>query len=324
LLNPPREEHQRFSLYYEFTCVISAMVSKETVDAVDSQKFMQVFLDICPQFHNDERTYCVVVSTNELSYIHLSILLINFLFFQTSEDAHKYITYLRECQLKELQPKQEDASVTAYDLLYDKHLHQSMQSFWNRFTSGMMKQTFICQQCNTVTTQNESFNELMLKFPLSHHSEQGKTCTLNFLFEHNRSLPSDIEDYVCNCCKERTIATLHEEISLYPEFLVVVLCREIGIDKVNEKNINVSAEPASTAATAAAATAAPKHQPGENATMNLDRNEDEIVDLLDDYSEESSLFSSSAKNDDDIPLPPAPINFKLFVEREEGHDCAIC
>ena len=58
--------------------------------------------------------------------------------------------------------------------------------------------------------------------------------------------------------------------------------------------------------------------------MNLDRNEDEIVYLFDDNYEESSLFSSSAKNDDDIPLPPAHINFEQYVEREEGHDCAIC
>ena len=78
----------------------------------------------------------------------------------------------------------------------------------------------------------------MIKFPSSHHSEQGKTCTLNYLFEYNRSLPSDIEDYVCDCCKERTTVTLQEEISMYPEFLVIVLCREIGIAEVNEKNIN--------------------------------------------------------------------------------------
>jgi hypothetical protein len=63
---------------------------------------------------------------------------------------------------------------------------------------------------------------------------------------------------------------------------------------------------------------------GENATMNLDRNEDESVDLLDDNSDERSLFSSSAKNDNDIPSPPAHINFEQFVEREEGHYCAIC
>jgi hypothetical protein len=58
--------------------------------------------------------------------------------------------------------------------------------------------------------------------------------------------------------------------------------------------------------------------------MNLDRNEDEIVDLLDDNSDEASLFSSSAKNYDDNPLPLVHINFKLFVERDEGHYCAIC
>jgi len=88
----------------------------------------------------------------------------------------------------------------------------------------------------------------------------------------------------------------------------------------------VSAAPASAApaSAAAAATAAPEHQPDERATMNLDQNEDEIVDLLDDNSEESSLFGSSAKNGDDIPLPPAHINFKQFVEREEGRFCAIC
>ncbi len=51
-------------------------------------------------------------------------------------------------------------------------------------------------------------------------------------------MPSDIENYECNFCKRRTIATRHEEISVYPKFLVIVLCREIGIAKVNENNIN--------------------------------------------------------------------------------------
>jgi ubiquitin C-terminal hydrolase len=237
LLNPPREENQRFRMYYEFACVISAMVSEETVDAVNSQNFMDVFLDIFPQFKDDERTYCAVVSTNELYYNHISILLISFLFFQTSEDTHEYMMYLRESQLKELQPKQEDPSVTAFGQPYDKHLHQSMRSFWNLFTSGMMKQTVRCQQCDNVTTTNESFTELMLIFPSSHQSKQSETCTLNDLFEH-KSLPSDIKDYVCNCCKKRTIAAKHEEISVYPEFLIIVLCREIGIAEVNENNIN--------------------------------------------------------------------------------------
>jgi hypothetical protein len=441
--------------------------------------------------------------------------------------------YLRESQLKELQPKQEDPSVTAFGKPYDEHLDQSIQSFWNLFTSGMMKQTVTCKQCNSVKTQIESFTELMLNFPLSHHSKQSETCTLNDLFKHN-SLPIDLEAYVCDCCKKRTIATKHVEIDVYPECLIIVLCREIGIAEINENNVNtvntavefplegfatvsnvheqstvvdynligtvnykaktkgghytaitknadkwycyddqsvsiipfrlrkenkakigfqrmatillycrsstsststidhtqdgiiVAAEPeqvatmtgyapeappppespaqapdavlaseaagpspaddeviaeevaatapsqvalrsaalsqetaaASTAATAAvalisvapshesaaastaaasttavsaapasvaaAATAAPEHQPDESATMNLDRNEDKIVDLTDYNSDEDSLFNSSAKNDDDIPLPPAHINFEQFVEREEGHFCTIC
>jgi hypothetical protein len=157
LLNPPKVEHQRFSLYYKFACLISAMVSVEAVDVVDSQRFMDVFLNICPYFYENKRTHCVSVSTNELSYNHISILLIYFLFFQTSEDTHEYIMYLRRFQLNELQPKQEDPSVTALDQPYDKHLHKSMQSFWDLFTSGIIKQTVTCQNCNNVTTQNVSF-----------------------------------------------------------------------------------------------------------------------------------------------------------------------
>ena len=121
------------------------MVSVETVDVVDSQKFMIVFLEIFPRFNDVERTYCVAVSTNELSYVHISILLNYFLFFQTSEDAHEYIMYLRECQLNELEPGQEDPSVTALGKLYDVHLHKSMQYFWKLFSLGMMKQTVTCQ-----------------------------------------------------------------------------------------------------------------------------------------------------------------------------------
>ena len=68
----------------------------------------------------------VVVSRNELSYIHISILLIYFLFLQTSEDAHEYIMFMRECQLNELQPKQEDSSVTAFGQPFDEGLHKSM------------------------------------------------------------------------------------------------------------------------------------------------------------------------------------------------------
>ena len=64
--------------------MINAMVSVDAVEVVDSRKFTDVFMKMCHQFDEDERTYYVVVSTDELSYIHISILLIYFLFFQTS------------------------------------------------------------------------------------------------------------------------------------------------------------------------------------------------------------------------------------------------
>ena len=102
------------------------MVSVEVVEVVNSLKFMDVFNSFYPKFDGDERTYCVVVSTNELSYIHIPFLLIYFLFFQTSEDAHKYIMALRKCQLNDLQPGQEDPSVTVLGQPYDKNLHMSV------------------------------------------------------------------------------------------------------------------------------------------------------------------------------------------------------
>ena len=51
-------------------------------------------------------------------------------------------------------------------------------------------------------------------------------------------MPSDINNYECNCCKRRTIATQHEGITVYPKFLVIVLCQEIRIAKGNDNNIN--------------------------------------------------------------------------------------
>ena len=76
--------------------MISAMVSVEVGEVVNSLKSMAVFNSFCPQFDGDKRKCCVVVSMNELSYIHISFLLIFFLFFQTSEEACEYIIALRE------------------------------------------------------------------------------------------------------------------------------------------------------------------------------------------------------------------------------------
>ena len=55
--------------------------------------------------------------------------LIDLLIAQTSEGAHKYVTALRKCQLNELQPGQEDPTVTALGQPYDKNLHMSIAIF---------------------------------------------------------------------------------------------------------------------------------------------------------------------------------------------------
>ena len=102
LLTPPSEEHKHFRLYYEFARVISSMISAANEEIVDSRNFMNVFITNCPQFINNKRTYCCVVPMNEVFYIYIFMLLIYFLFFQTSEDAHEYIMALRNFQLDEL------------------------------------------------------------------------------------------------------------------------------------------------------------------------------------------------------------------------------
>jgi hypothetical protein len=130
LPTPPSEEHKHFRLYYEFSHVISSMISAEGDDVVDSQNFMDVFMTKCPQFNGNQRTYCIVFSMSKFSYIHVFLLLIYFLFVHPSEDAHEYLMELRNCLLHELQPCPVDSSVTASGPPYDLKLHMAMKSFW--------------------------------------------------------------------------------------------------------------------------------------------------------------------------------------------------
>ena len=76
----------------------------------------------------------------------------------------------------------------------------------------------------------------MLKYPPAHHIEQNKTCTLDNLLEHYRSGICDVEDLKCDFCNRRTVATRHDDIRVYPKFLVIVLCQRIA--NGNTKNIN--------------------------------------------------------------------------------------
>ena len=81
-----------------------------------------------------------------------------------SEDAHEYIIALKRYLLKELKPEQVNSNLTASNHPYDRELHMSMQTFWNLFCSGKTTQIVTCSECSNVTSRNDDFSEIMLKF----------------------------------------------------------------------------------------------------------------------------------------------------------------
>jgi ubiquitin C-terminal hydrolase len=119
--------------------------------------------------------------------------LTNYSSCQTSEDAHEYLMRLRECLLEELQPSLDVSNVTKDGLMYDDHLHSSIQSFWDLFSTGIYMQKITCTICNRTSIKKEPFSELMLHFPQLHH-ESDHACTLEELISHHNA-PEDIHDY---------------------------------------------------------------------------------------------------------------------------------
>jgi hypothetical protein len=67
--------------------------------------------------------------------------------------------------LAELRPEQVNSNLTASNHPYDRELHMSMQTFWDLFSSGMTTQTVTCSECSNVTSRDDHFSEIMLKFP---------------------------------------------------------------------------------------------------------------------------------------------------------------
>jgi hypothetical protein len=57
----PKEEHQRFPLYYKFASVIRDMISGRITEIVDTHAFMEAFMGIHKEFDGHQRTYCFVV-----------------------------------------------------------------------------------------------------------------------------------------------------------------------------------------------------------------------------------------------------------------------
>ena len=155
--------------------------------------------------------------------------LTNYSSCQTSEDAHKYLVRLKECLLEELQPSL-DVS------MYDEHLHSSMQSFWDLFSTGVYMQKISCTICNKTSKKEEPFSKLMLKFPPLHH-ESDHACTLDDLISYHNA-PEEIHDYQCIICNMQTIARQERVISQYPKIMCIVLSRW----KLNETKIKLAVQ----------------------------------------------------------------------------------
>ncbi len=126
-----------------------------------------------------------------------------------SEDAHEYIMALKMYLLEELKPEQMNSNLTASNHPYDRELH-SMQTFWDLFSSGRTTQTMTCSECSNVTSRDDDFSEIMLKFPPLQPSAENtrvktRRHTLANLYEYYTN--EVINDFICIPCNSRTSAT---------------------------------------------------------------------------------------------------------------------
>ncbi len=135
---------------------------------------------------------------------------------------HKYIMALKKCLLEELEPVGNRSDVTANNLACDEHLHSSVQTFWDLFSSGQITQMTTCIECKNVSTKEELFSKWLLYFPQAHH-EKDQNCTLND-FIHHDTMQGVLPNYMCICCNKQAPATLCPWISQYFIVSCIVLC----------------------------------------------------------------------------------------------------
>ncbi len=139
---------------------------------------------------------------------------------QTSKDAHEYMMGLRQCLLNELQPASQPSDDSENNITCDENLDSSMVMFWGLF-KGIFTQKIACTQCNTISTTEIPFRELMLNFPEEHHTSN-LDCTLKQLFNHHYE-QSEINNYQCNDCTRKTTAHQRTFISQFPKILCIHL-----------------------------------------------------------------------------------------------------
>ena len=109
-------------------------------------------------------------------------------------------------------------------------IYTAQCNFWDLFSTGIFTQKVRCARCNKITTTEEPFSKLMLKFPQSHHASD-QACTLGELISHLNA-PEDIHEYQSNSCDMLTFARQHNIISQYAKVLCIVLGRKKTNDTI--------------------------------------------------------------------------------------------
>jgi hypothetical protein len=197
LINPPSTSHQHLSLYYNFASVISSMI-RDNTKIVDPTAFTEIFKKDPTQFNEEE------------------------------QDAHEYIVTLKDQMLKELKAEQANTDPNTIRHPYDNDLYTSMKEFWDNFDSGMMAQAVTCPKCGNVTTKEDDFSDLILRFPEQPTANRKQQHKLASLYENYTS--GEADDYMCIPCNSRVTALRKEWISGCQKILTIVLARKTMVE----------------------------------------------------------------------------------------------
>jgi hypothetical protein len=83
-------------------------------------------------------------------------------------DAWEYMNKMKESLLREL-----DHEVEANDD-YHSRLKVAINFYWDNFSHGSTDYITCCGQCDTTSTRNQTWCELLMYFPASHHTKNKK------------------------------------------------------------------------------------------------------------------------------------------------------
>ncbi len=143
---------------------------------------------------------------------------------------------LKECLLDELKQSEDGSGVTISGIDYDESMYMNMKTFWDRFSAGQFTHTVTCKTCGTISVTDEPFNELLLFFPQPHH-DLDQDFTVEDLITHH-GVTHDIDNYQCNICNGRMVATRVTAITTCPPILCIVLCHR----KNDGRSINLAVQ----------------------------------------------------------------------------------